>query len=461
MSTEEIPNIEPTDPSKILEKEKLELEIKELRTSYFKKTIAPILVQAGVGLTIALISIYLVYKNNLFDVREKNIDAKTKYNETLLKTIELTQKRELLDGQVREFEAQRKKMLEDSMIISSRLDSMSEGYNNMTINYNGMLIEKSSLQRNIEDLAKNKITLTNELSFAVTNKNLQDLKLFPSPYYKFTNDLILLLKSNNPFRQRVIDSLLLYTTDDNKYRCISLYVLYKGTSNTVYKKTLFSEIERILKPSKTFENGRCLNLDFRDILSDSSWNFEEKNELAKIFMRSYNKVGSICIKIDLLYIIRVFGADNFPFSTQNYNLYWDYLKLNRDIAFSTDTVYSGEDKRVVLSNIIVYSPQLFFAILIKHLGKEESLMLGGNSTSTGIVKALLDVDYLPAYKYNYFYDFEEKNKINSLNKNEEKKYNSDLMDKYKSELENWLEGNFELFRNNPGEYNKRVNNKTF
>ena len=108
-------NIDPLDRFKLdkayLENKKIELEINQLKQSYFKKSILPILIQVLITSIIAIGSIYFAYKNILTDAKEKNIsaieksiDVKSKSNQTILETIELTQKRNALNDEVRNFE---------------------------------------------------------------------------------------------------------------------------------------------------------------------------------------------------------------------------------------------------------------------------------------------------------------------------------------------------------------------
>ncbi|MBP6023950.1 hypothetical protein [Ferruginibacter sp.] len=452
MTLEELENIDDPDPSKLLEREKLELEIKQLKQSYFRKSIAPILLQAGIGLTIALISIYLAYKSNLFDVKEKNIDAKTKYNETLLKTIELTQKRELLDKQVKEFEIQKGRLLEDSTLISSRLDSMAIGITNM-------VTEKKYLQTNIQSLTKNKVELINELEFSVINKNLQDLKLFPSPFYKFIEDLVLLLKSDNLSRQRAFDSLLYYTKD-SKLKYISNYVLYMGTANRKFKDNLLTEIPAILK--MLYKKNTCLNKDVLDILSDYTWNTEDKYEITKTLLYNYNNQLSTCGKTDILQIISEFGYDDkFFFSKNNYNLFWDYLKYNRDIFTSEDSLFSADEKRSALVNISIFCPQLYFSLLVKSLGEKKGINIGGASGEVALVKSFLEINNMPDRLYNFIWDFGKQNNLMSDERNNPHLYYLEYYNDRKLKIDTWLFGNFEKYRNDSLAYFTIVKNKTF
>lgn len=231
-----------------LENKKIELEIEQLGQSYFKKSILPTLIHVLITSIIAITSIYFAYHNILTDVKERNIDAKIKSNETLLKTIELTQKRNELNNEIIVFETTRKRLLRDSLSLAHRLDSM--GQEILVMQH-----EKSNLNRNISSLSSHKAQLVNELGFATINYNLQEIKKFPGPDYTITYDLINLLHSKNPYRQRITDSLLQFAKDSNiKY--ISLFILYRGTANLFYKDELFQAIPGIL--NQLNEKNTCL-----------------------------------------------------------------------------------------------------------------------------------------------------------------------------------------------------------
>jgi len=106
---------ESNDAKKLrLEIEKLEREIKYTKWRYFPKIILPILIPSLITAIVTGITIYFLYANLLVDVKEKSIDTKIKYNETILQTIELTHKRDDLNKQVADFET-RKSNLRDSL----------------------------------------------------------------------------------------------------------------------------------------------------------------------------------------------------------------------------------------------------------------------------------------------------------------------------------------------------------
>lgn len=448
-------NIDPLEILKLekayLENRKIDLEIKQLGQTYFKKSILPILLQVLITSIVAIASFYFAYNNILTDAKERNIDAKIKNNETLLKTIELTQKRNELNDEVKVFEITKNRLLLDSVLISSKLDSMTSELmtkRNLIVN----------LQTNIANLNTNKNDLIKELSFAKINHNLQELKKYPGPNYVLTKDLIDVIQNQNPFRQRVIDSLMLFTGDSNiKY--ISLFILYKGTSNQMYRNELFSQIPNVLM-QLTKENT-CLSVEFKNLLIDNTWTVQDKTELVKILLTQYKNEMSYCGKINILDIINRFGFDqSFSFPRTNYKLYWDYLKINRDLFTSSDTLFGKEDRYSILQNIIMYSPQLYYSLLVKYLGQLDQKDFITISANHGILKSILSISYFPKDMQNYISDFGEQNLCLPIT-NDLKQYYSEYYQTNKPKIDRWLYGDFEAFRNDTTTAFKCFSDKTF
>ncbi|MFN8246586.1 MAG: hypothetical protein U0T56_09425 [Ferruginibacter sp.] len=441
-----------------LENKKIELEINQLNQSYFKKSILPTLIQVAITSIIALTSVYFAYKNILTDAKEKNIatieksiDVKLKSNQTLLETIELTRKRNLLDKEVSNFEITKGRLLNDSVLISNRLDSMSQGIIELQN-------ERVSLQRNIVNLSNTKRELVNELGFATINHNLQELRKYPGPNYTITQDLINVLSSDNPFKQRTFDSLLLYTKDENiKY--ISLFILYNGTLQSKYRNNLFAEIPLVL--NQLTKDKMCLSGDFKNILVHNSWTVQDKAELVRILLGHYKNEMTMCGRLNILDVISKFGFDpNFSFSRTNYSLYWDYLKINRDIFTSSDTTLYEDDRYSVLTNIIMYCPQLYYALLVKYLGYTDQKDFVTLSANYAILKSLTSLSYFPIHKQDYIAEFGKQNELASKTA-DIKQYYTRYYNEKREKIDRWIYGNFELFRTDTSILFSCFENKTF
>jgi hypothetical protein len=459
---DQIQNIDPLESFKLdkayLENKKIELEIEQLKQSYFKKSILPILVQVLITSIIAITSVYFAYKNILTDAKEKNIaateksiDVKLKSNQTLLETIELTQKRNKLNDEVIEFETTKRRLLNDSLLISNRLDSMTQGLF-------ALQNEKTLLKTNIASLSSNKTQLVKELGFATINHNLQELKKYPGPNYVLTKDLIDVIQSKNPFRQRLIDSLLLFTKDANvKY--VSLFILYKGTSNLIYRNELFSKIPNVL--NQLIKENTCLSVEFKNLLVDNTWTVQDKTELINILLTQYKREMSYCGKLNILDVINKYGFDqSFSFSRTNYKLYWDYLKINRDLFTSSDTLFQEEDRYSILTNIIMYSPQLYYSLLIKYFGQLDQKDFITVSANWALLKSFTSMYYFPIHKQNYISDFGKQNELSSKT-NDTKQFYSQYYKTNKAKIDRWLYSDFETFRNDTAAAFKCFNDKTF
>lgn len=443
------------DEKKVLEKLKLQLEIKHLNQSYFKRLIAPILIQAGIGLAIAVTSIYLAFKSNIFDVREKNIDAKTKYNEIVLKTIEVSQTKEQLAKEkdsiyeeISSIEIQKSKLLKDSILLSDKLDSLIEE----TLVLSS---EKKSLSLNILNLTKTKSTLEIELGFSPINKDLQNLKNLPGPTHRSVLDIIHVLHSHNSYQKRAMDSLISYSSDED-LNYISFYILYKGTKAPFYRDQLFNKlISALIKPRK----DTCFNYNLTEYIVDPSWTSIEKGLLSEMMLKQYNNVISNCVKEDILYMISLYATDSsFSLLNSNYSLFWDYLKYNRDLFTSTDTLV---DKYSAIMNIAVYCPQLYFALFLKYFANQESTSSETMSCIFALIKSTTSFNELPYLKWNQLYKFGIKYNIFIENVSPNEQHYKEIYSKLKPKLDKWLLGYFDTFRHNKELYIKCMREEEF
>jgi hypothetical protein len=328
----------------------------------------------------------------------------------------------------------------------------------MTQGIFAMQNEKKLLQKNITGLTSNKRQLLNELGFATINHNLQELKKFPGPNYVLTQDLIHILHSDNPYKQRTTDSLLLYSKDINiKY--ISLFILYKGTSNIIYRNKLFSEIPSVL--NQLLKDSTCLSIEFINLLVDNTWTSQDKTELINILLKQYKKEMSYCGKLNILDVINRYGFDpSFSFSRTNYSLYWDYLKINRDLFTSSDTLFDEENRYSILTNIIMYCPQLYYSLLVKYFGQVDQKDFITLSANYAILKSLTSMYYFPIHKQDYISDFGKQNGLVSKT-NDTKQFYPQYYNINKAKIDRWLYGDFETFRNDTTNAFKCFTNKTF
>lgn len=421
-----------------LELEKLQIEIHHLKQPYIKRVLGPILIQAWITLIVGVLSVYAIYRTTINDVREKNIDAKTKYYETMLKRGELLMQEAELKEELGEIEAGKQKLVEDSLAIAMRIGRMRDSLSLYQDKITSVSLAVSRLQSGLKK----------EVSFAPVNLSLSGITKDRSPYSPHTRNLIAILRNSGTDAARLTDSLTVCCSRPG-INFISLYILYHGTLKPEYKHRLLSELKEILPGS------HCLSPDMEGILTGRDWTTRERYELADVLLDSYDERMPACTKSDILYIISTYGADpEFYFSSVRYSRFWDYLKYNRDLFMSDDTLVS---KTGLARNICVFSPQLFSALAVYYLSGQGGT--GAELSKRGITETAASLFLLPAKKIEQLNVFLSHNNIFPESASED--HYRAYYRQHRAAVDRWLTGNFDSFRNGKNLFQECVNNKTF
>lgn len=332
-----------------------------------------------------------------------------------------------------------KKFVEDSLrevvLINSFKDTARISYGNMLSaqeENRNLLGESSRLRGSISGLLTEKSSLKRSLEFAKIEKDLIDFKESVSrPDDLVIYNLINHISSRTDFGRQVFDSLLEYR-QITYLANIANYILYEATSNYQYKEDILNNI------IPDAENNDSLSDQSMAILTKDIWTIEDKKyATAKIFL-SYASLSSNHAKLDVLSLIKDFNCDpSFNLDEINYDLLWTYLRFNRDLLESKDTSLY---KIRVLDNIASFSPQLYFASLVRFNYQ--------HSRDTALIEySMITIgDFLCERSYKQLETFHSKN-FSLL----QKMFSNDSIAQNEN-LNSWLEGNFPKFRHNKQAY---------
>ncbi|MCX6350582.1 MAG: hypothetical protein NTX03_01840 [Bacteroidetes bacterium] len=428
-----------------LEKKKLEIEIKQLEGWNFKKTIVPVLLPPVIGVLAAIASIIIVWKTNIFDVREKGIESKIKYDESVV-----AQNKVILETY---------KLTQEGIRLQNEKLKQQKGIDTLLYNISTLHNEKNLLLSNVHILNNTKLKLEDGLEFSKYAINLRDARSSSSPIYTFVYNLIDAIKTNNRFKNRIIDSL----QNNLKYdsvKDLSLYILYKGTNQAKYRDELFSRIPLIISRPKYDKLIEYLPTPYMQLYATTDWANPDKKQIINILLEHLNRLAlnnkksQNFFKMQLLNIIANYGYDtSFSFSSTDYNVYWTFLKFNRDLIYTNDSSF---DKVSLARNLAFFFPELFYAMTLKsRIEKyENNNLLIANCFSN----IMLNTNSIPYGRWVYMDHFYRRSGFSSLVSTLD--YNSYYL-YHKKEIDSYLSGDFERFRNNKDEFIRCMKEYTF
>lgn len=296
------------------------------------------------------------------------------------------------------------------------------------------------------NLTSEKKDLLKELEFAPNVKALQEIRKYPGPNYFFTEELIENIKSSS-HRKRIIDSLNTIG-EDVHLSAICSYILYKATKEEVYKQNFVSNVTFM---TNNIEENEFIGPDHRALLSSPIWDNKTHAVIAKTLFKSKDKHGNPFKESVLITISMMAFVDSFSLHDNDYNLYWDYLKVNRDIFMSPDSIFN---KTQLLTNIASFSPQLYMALYYKYLPEAKS---GYADLQVYALLQSATQNYLPFKKNIELSEFNN----NLTSNNHEAVIPSTYYIQNKKIIDVWLYGDFEKFKSNKEEFKRAIENKTF
>jgi hypothetical protein len=372
-TTENVPANLPDEQSQVesLNDKKVKLEIKKLEkelapktSGYFYKTILPVLIPAAITAIVTAITIYFLYSNLLIDVKEKSIDTKTKYDETVLKTIEVTQKRDALNKEVADFET-RKTLLTDSLtILNRRLQGTSQSLEEAS---QSVIISKkqaeafkqeSKLSKLVADEKSDSLKIT---PLVIALKNIDATPDFSYDKNRLSyDDFVSELRKNN---EKICNGLLNnYINSDKLYgnKLLIAMIAYKNLTNKeawfdTYLNLLDSGICYLKQPRTYVKTINCKEWDDDEYHKIIVYIIDHAIKTRFCKTNAYNLLNSVLYRSDVN-----LGPDK-----ADYTSFLDFLSLYKESVLKRESFALTNINRVI--NIKSVSKEISKAFLSEYI----------------------------------------------------------------------------------------------
>jgi hypothetical protein len=419
-----------------LEREKLEIEVAQLKNTKNKKNTLLIVSQAIipiVALLVAFFSTYLsVYKdsseNKLEGMSARN-EAILQENQTILELIDLERRKDTLGLQIQGFEDEKNRLITQNDSTELLIDRK----NQETILLNGKIV----------DLKTKRIQMQSDLDFASLNIHLQYYRKQLQPTSRAFENVLDQINQYPQFKYRVRDSLISFLR--NPDNCLDQKGSYCLMGSIITRESFFDSL--FISDLTEYIPGRlCISKGYELILSSEYWTNDQKKEICKAlkpeFMSKRSSQKFLISKI----ILQILRSSSFKLDDVDEDLYWSYMEYNRKMVFEANDTY---DIRVALYNLLEVSPPVLISALCNP--KFESRCEKHNILKKDR-KHLLN-QYNAMERSQTFKDFDS-------DETEVRNYLSRKYMKHKDEMDYWVTVDFERFRNNKGAYLKVVEQGT-
>lgn len=414
----------------VLEDQKLELEIKELRGSNSKE-----IIRHFITVLVAALTVYLVYMNSVWDSKEAKAEGDVSLAESIYKRTEA--------------ERVLNEIILETYERSKYNDQLDEEIGTMK------LILKT-LNDSISNILEQKKILEEEISMAPSLNYINKFKQFPS----FSDEyeaLVRELTFNVGIKEKLIDTLMKLAITNDIYQLPIYSILYLGTHDNQYKSLVLQEIKEEVNDPVAYSgvHGNMFHTEFNNQVGSASsftidvlaWPLEVRYEIADILIDGYKSYMPSYIKYSILNLIgRYYDDDEFDLSNYNHANYLKYLVHYRTLFFETNQL----DKYAILLDISKCSPHLFWAILVENSRRKETDYAYMKSPNAEIYRYILD----GRIKNEEFSEFRHNNSIDitSLNGFYHVVEAENIYIRNKESIDSWLYGDLERIRHDKVEF---------
>lgn len=468
-----------------LEREKLELEVAQLKDSKKRKNNWPLVTQAIIPLVALLVAFFSTYLSVYKDSSENKLEGMSARNEailqenqTILELIDLERRKDTLGKEIQGFEDEKEQIFTQTYRLVKRSDSAQ-----IVIHQQNK--EKARLAGNIAGLRDTKTRLELELNFSEINRHLQFFKKNLKPDMEAFENILVETKKIPNLTPRVLDSLKHFSNrnfypEDNEIPCYALIYLlsdyyddydqyndydiyddYDGYSDYFGEEFRYKFFERF---RYLLDHDRTIEEPLLSLILSNHWPKDDKGVILNLIRLRLD--GSLEREkyADLIHMMNL--DPDFVFYESHFEFYWEYLLYNRKIIL--DSISTKDDKKKSFSNIALCCPPMALSIMCTYdqMSSEEPYSLSSKyfGHGHGIMESFsrelakhkdtrLDYTLWPV-DFKYF-------------TNEYMDYNVEYLDmfleeeyvKHKEQMDYWVYGDLIKFRNDEAAFKEYMAKK--